>query len=386
MRIGFAPSLSQNWLGGVNYYSNLFRSVSVLDDAKTELVLFADPRDDCSWVPAWSRMTIVRSPLLRRGSLVEVARRVDRRLRGRDDLLAGLLRRRSVTALSHSWPLGRRRIPTAGWIPDLQHRHLPHFFSARERARRDQEIMRFLDQCHTVFVSSVTARNDIIQFYESSGARISVLPFVAAVPDRVARKLDALQKKYSLPASYFHLPNQFWKHKNHRIVMQAIRKLNKRGCRVCVVCTGSTEDYRNPEYFDELMREFQDLQSSLRVLGVVPSPDLYGIMRGAVGILNPSLFEGWSTTVEECKSMGKRVLLSDIAVHREQAPGRAIYFDPYNANELADHILGLLSSYDPADDANAAETAARELPIRQRIFAQTYLGAMRKLVEQEANS
>jgi hypothetical protein len=107
-------------------------------------------------------------------------------------------------------------------------------------------------------------------------------------------------------------------------------------------------------------------------------------MRGAVGILNPSLFEGWSTTVEECKSMGKRVLLSDIAVHREQAPGRAIYFDPYNANELADHILGLLSSYDPADDANAAETAARELPIRQRIFAQTYVDAMRKLVEREA--
>lgn len=33
--------------------------------------------------------------------------------------------------------------------------------------------------------------------------------------------------------------------------------------------------------------------------------------------VNPSFYEGWSTTVEEAKSIGVPLLLSDIPVHRE---------------------------------------------------------------------
>ena len=65
-----------------------------------------------------------------------------------------------------------------------------------------------------------------------------------------------------------------------------------------------------------------------RPLGVVPYRDMLGLMRHAVAVINPSLFEGWSTSVEEAKSMGKAVVLSDIPVHREQAPGRGLFFDP----------------------------------------------------------
>jgi hypothetical protein len=33
-------------------------------------------------------------------------------------------------------------------------------------------------------------------------------------------------------------------------------------------------------------------------------------------------------TVEETKSIGKTIVLSDIPIHREQAPASALYFDP----------------------------------------------------------
>ena len=65
-------------------------------------------------------------------------------------------------------------------------------------------------------------------------------------------------------------------------------------------------------------------------------------------MINPSLFEGWSSTVEECKSVGKNMILSDLNVHKEQYPTQT-FFDRssciafknvirnYEKNVLDDH-------------------------------------------------
>jgi hypothetical protein len=55
-------------------------------------------------------------------------------------------------------------------------------------------------------------------------------------------------------------------------------------------------------------------------------------------IINPSFFEGWSTTVEEAKLLNKKIILSDIKTHLEQNPDNAVYFDPKKPNELAKRI------------------------------------------------
>jgi glycosyltransferase involved in cell wall biosynthesis len=54
-------------------------------------------------------------------------------------------------------------------------------------------------------------------------------------------------------------------------------------------------------------------------------------------MINPSYFEGWSTTVEEGKSFSKRLILSDINVHREQSPN-SLFFNPNSPEELANCI------------------------------------------------
>ena len=46
-------------------------------------------------------------------------------------------------------------------------------------------------------------------------------------------------------------------------------------------------------------------------------------MCASVALLNPSHFEGWSTTVEEARALGVPMLLSDLDVHLEQAQGIA---------------------------------------------------------------
>ena len=68
---------------------------------------------------------------------------------------------------------------------------------------------------------------------------------------------------------------------------------------------------------------------------MIPYADVQALAEGSLGYINPSFFEGWSTTVEEAKYRGKPILLSDLKVHREQAPSKGVFFNPNAPEELA---------------------------------------------------
>src|SRR5262249_35726240 len=133
----------------------------------------------------------------------------------------------------------------------------------------------------------------------------AVLPFVATVPggEDVLSK-EQLGARYGVPDKFFHLPNQFWIHKNHIVVLQALALLLQRGRAIHVIATGNPVDPRQPDHFSSLMATAHRLgiNDLFMPLGIVPYLDLMSLMRRAVAIINPSKFEGWSTTVEEAKS------------------------------------------------------------------------------------
>jgi glycosyltransferase involved in cell wall biosynthesis len=247
-------------------------------------------------------------------------------------------------------------VRTLGWIPDLQHRDLPEFFGEAECRVRDGAFRMLCSDCDAVVVSSEHAREGLLEFVPSAASKLHVLRFVPQVPsvESLPTRRE-LAERYGVDGPYFHLPNQFWKHKNHTIVLDALAQLRRDGAPAVVVATGSKEDYRNPGHFDALMRRVrtEGLEADFRVLGVVPYADMLGLMCSAVAVINPSFFEGWSTTVEEAKRMGARVILSDIAVHREQAPNRGIFFAPRSADALATAMLETLRSRSELDRAGA---------------------------------
>lgn len=67
---------------------------------------------------------------------------------------------------------------------------------------------------------------------------------------------------------------------------------------------------------------------------IVPFADVLALNAAADAVINPSFFEGWATSVEEAKCLGTPLILSDLPVHREQAPD-ADFFDPRDAAALA---------------------------------------------------
>lgn len=342
IRVGFILShTDDSWIGGINYLTNLLHAVAKVPDRKIEPVLIvsrAMPDKSLVDFPPWE---VHRTALAdNQHFCYHMARKLGERFLGRDVLMERYLQRHGIKVLSHSGQLGRRAtIPTIGWVADFQHRRMPEFFQGTEIAARERGYRRIVTQCNTVLISSKDAQKDLAQFAPGAVPRSRVLHFAAGFKGESTRITDELilRKRYGVSGPFFYLPNQFWAHKNHRVVVTALRLLKSCGRPIVVLCSGHTNDRRQPTYFTDLMRfaVAEGVSDCFKVIGLVPFADVASLMMHSVGVINPSLFEGWSTTVEESKSLGITVVLSDIPVHREQNPERGVYFDPRAPASLA---------------------------------------------------
>jgi len=94
-----------------------------------------------------------------------------------------------------------------------------------------------------------------------------------------------------------------------------------------------------------------------------------------VALLNPSLFEGWSTTVEEGKSLGVRLVLADLAVHREQVGAGADFFQPNDPAAIAACLERVWLAYRQPPALVEQQAAAADSRLRIREFAQHFTRA-----------
>jgi glycosyltransferase involved in cell wall biosynthesis len=374
VRVGFVL-LPGHWLGGINYFRNLFAALHSLPEQTITPVIFTGERQS-NVSSDFPDIEVVASSIIDPKSPAWYARKLVAKISAQDFILRKLLQTNNVSVLSHSFPLGRQNtIGTIGWIPDFQHIHLPEFFTAEERAHRDREFLAICSQCDKIVISSACANDDLQRFAPEHAHKAELLRFVATpIPLDDAVPLFELQKLYSFEGNYFLLPNQFWAHKNHRVVINALQKLKQQNRNFLVLATGSANDSRNPSFFASLMQYAAECEvlERFRVLGQIPFNHLAGLMQHATSLINPSLFEGWSTSVEEAKSMGKQIILSDLPVHREQAPERGIFFPPQDSDAFAEAMITAHTGFDVHQDTVLQSQARAKFPQRQRKFALTY--------------
>jgi glycosyltransferase involved in cell wall biosynthesis len=248
------------------------------------------------------------------------------------------MKKHSIDVISHSYlTYGSVNCKIVSWIPDFQHLHLPDFFSSKEIDVRNQLLNTMIQNSDAVILSSQDAYNDCLQFDKMSKEKLHVLQFVSQ-PDPTVFTLEAgfINNKHKVPEKYFYLPNQLWKHKNHLCVFKAIKNLKTKGIEINLLCSGSLSDYRNAEFINEIKSYVVDnqLEDNIKLLGLIDYIDVLYFMRYSIAVINPSLFEGWSSTVEECKSIGKNMILSDLDVHKEQNPAGSSFFELANTETL----------------------------------------------------
>lgn len=376
IRVGFIFGFNNQWIGGINYYRSLFSAIMVLPERKIHPVIITSTHSDLLFLKDFPDIDIIRTKMLDKGSILSWIRIWIKKIFSDDLLIIRFLKKNHIDVLSHSnYIFHDSTIPTIGWIPDFQHKYLPEYFGDNDITSRDRAFKDICCYSSRVIFSSVTAKRDAERYYPEYSSRYEVLHFVPA-PIDLAEIPDngVLQKKYPVKEPYFFVPNQFWAHKNHIIILEALKILRSQNKVVNVLCSGDTHDYRKPKYFDSLIDTATKLgvADNFKVLGVIPYHELIGLMVNSVSVINPSLFEGWSTTVEETKSLGIPIILSDIPVHREQNPDKGIFFDPEDAESLAEIMWNMITSND-ISERDSQIISANKRCIQQRFeFGKKY--------------
>ena len=388
VHIGLVPQGGGSWLGGAHYVANLCGALAALpSEQRTGLrlsVLSHQPSAIATIFSDHSWMSVV--DLTEASTESGFWRRQKYRLqrfgrRARTPWFDDTVRALKVDFLYPYTPPtpDRRSFACAAWQPDFQHSAMPEMFSASECQERDEAVRAGLSRADTLVLSSEAARADCARYFGAEAERVHVLPFASVLPERL--EAEDAPTRYHLPRRYFICCNQFWAHKNHAVVLQALTLLRKNFADACVVFTGHTHDYRRPNHFDDWIAQVHrfGLWGHVRVLGVVPRQDQWSLMRQSDGVIQPSRFEGWSTVVEDARAIGCAMALSDIDVHREQAPERASYFGVDDPARLAEWMSKRLR--EPTDEPLPWADAQASQERRLQVVGRNFLNIARRTVE-----
>jgi glycosyltransferase involved in cell wall biosynthesis len=341
---------NDNWIGGTYYIHNIIRSLKLLpDEEKPALLILHDINSGIDVIKNFNYPYISFLPFnFKLGGLKKLANKFSRFFIGKK-----LFKLRLPAAVGNNvYPLAtnmsNKNIGNGYyWIPDFQEYYLPHFFSKLEVYSRKAINKEMVTACYPIVFSSKTAAADFDKFYPGNKNKKRILSFTSFIDTSYKEiPLTALLQKHNITKPYFIVANQFWKHKNHFAVLKALRLLKEHAFAFQVVFTGKESDYRNPDYFSTIKKYIRenDLEKQVLFLGFIDRQEQLQLMANAIAIIQPSLFEGWSTVVEDAKVLNQFILVSDIPIHKEQVKDNAFFFDPLNENELADKMLFMLQN------------------------------------------
>lgn len=342
LKIGILFFFSSQWMGGVIYILNLIKILDFLEDEeKPEIVLFYRAGlkkfvDEINYpyltTIEWSFPStvegIIKSLLMWRNVFVE-----------------DILRNYSLDAIfpMHDFPVRTKtNVKLVSWWADLQHKHYPEFFSKMQIVGRNVRTKLILKNCDDLVVSSQDVLDDFKRFFKMRiGLNVYIFHFVSVIENLENNKIDDLKVKYNLPDKYFMISNQFHKHKNHKVLLLSLAKLKEMGIRKHFAFTGKFPSATDSPYLAELHKIIDDnkLHDQISLLGLISRSEQLQIMKHSQAVIQPSLFEGWSTVIEDAKSLQVPVIASNLNVNIEQLGEVGVYFDPFNSDELASILL-----------------------------------------------
>jgi glycosyltransferase involved in cell wall biosynthesis len=238
---------------------------------------------------------------------------------------------------------------------DLQHLHLPEFFSSDVVATRERWYRAFCTQASLIVVATNWARRDLVARYGVTESKVAVIPVPPPIHAYASLSDDAfavIRERLSLPAAFLFYPAQTWKHKNHIRLLEALAAVrDDHGVSIPVICSGRRNDHY-PAIASASSR--LRLDDSVRFVGYVESDELQALYRGSRALIFPSLFEGWGLPVVEAFASGLPVSCSRATSLPELVADAALTFDAMDPRGIAQAIWRIWT-----DDALRRELADR---------------------------
>jgi hypothetical protein len=261
-----------------------------------------------------------------------------------------------INAFAYNFFTGHKSsIKCISWIADFQHFYFPRYFTIKNIILRNLNIFFCARYSSKILLSSYDAQNDLKKISRNAFEKSVVSQFYYKFDKKKdIINLSELKKKHNINTNFFFIPNQYWKHKNYDVILKSLFFLKKKNKinNILILSTGYNSDHRNKNYFSEIMKLANNyhLSDNFRYLGLLSHKEVCSLILYSIALINPSKFEGRNVSVEQARAMGKKIILSDINVHLEQNPARAIFFNPYDHKKLAAIIFNTWNKYNIKDE------------------------------------
>jgi glycosyltransferase involved in cell wall biosynthesis len=343
-KIGIIYDYNENWIGGTYYIQNLISALkTIAAPSIPKLYIYTEKDEHFKQLKS-----ITKYPYLYRGGLSNaksifgnrIVNSIYHRILNKKPFIY-LRKKLDVVFPARDETLFHPNQHFVYWIADFQEHYLPQFFPKKTIDERKGYQRSLLLYAKNIIFSSRAVQDDFNDIYPYSTLKQFVLPFAVTLP--ALKNATSNLEKYKINCPYFICCNQFWKHKNHFKVLEAIKILVDRGKAVHVVFTGKEHDDRNPEYFNEMneLVKALDIGANVSFLGFISREDQISLIASSTAIIQPSLFEGWSTVIEDGKSLKVNIIASELKVHIEQLKDypSGLFFNPYDAEDLAEKMI-----------------------------------------------
>ena len=240
-------------------------------------------------------------------------------------------------------------IPKVATIHDLLHVESPELGSCEKSIdlskKRTLESVKYSDKIITV---SNFQKKRIVDRYGVSENFVQAIPIQHA--DRLhfqltQQEINTTLEKYNVsPQKYIIFVSQYFKHKNHRRLIQAFSKIVDR--------IGANENLKlvlvgNMKRAEGELEKFAaqySIKNNIIFTGGISDKDLQILLSNALCFVHPSLYEGFGMPVVEAMASGIPVACSNQTSLPEVAGEAALYFDPYNIDEMADAISKIVEN------------------------------------------
>ncbi len=241
-------------------------------------------------------------------------------------------------------------IPSVVTIPDMQHKFYPEFFSKEALELREKSFEFSVKNADKIITLSEYSKKTIVSSYDVQQEKVEVIYLDASTtfqPDTY-QKSKRILRKYKLPFQYIFYPANFWKHKNHYVLIQALSILHtKYRIKVHLVLTGQKKRM-DPEILRLIRKE--KLSRYIHIIGYIDQRDLQKIFICADILVFPSLFEGFGIPLIEAMRCNCPIVCSDRTSIPEIVGEAALFFNPEDPDDIAEKISLVINNSDIRDE------------------------------------
>jgi glycosyltransferase involved in cell wall biosynthesis len=342
-RVGIVVSkIHPNVGGGYTFTNNLVESLLSFSDQKTEISFFVTDRSHKKIIGKSFEKKVIyvgKSRIIRRFTLslerlfpslafwmVQFAKLEKKVKKEQIDFLFFL----GATPVFSTCPYGII-------IWDLQHRTHPWFPELQKNGewfKRERILASILPRASLIITGTEVGKSQIKNFYGVQDERISIIKH--PTPKMDVRELEVLRRLDEDRIKFFY-PAQFWAHKNHIVIIEAVKKINSLNkYNFEVLFSGS--DKGNLKYIKSQAKKL-GVEDNIKFLGFVSQNELNSIYKNIDALIYPSVSGPENLPPLEALACGKPVFYSDFPGAKEQLQDSVFYFDPQDADELSKLLI-----------------------------------------------